>query len=254
MPPPRRTAPSLAVFMDTCSVLLAKWSSPHHGEPTLWYRGHRDASWPLVPGEYRYAQLDSDDMRSEFALKARALLGESPANDWEWYFLMQHFGLPTRLLDWTTGSLVALHFALFGNAGSTDSAVWVLDPWSLNKWSSDSSDLVLTGGALRTDAIAKKYLKAPYTTIRLPAKPIAVVPPFNSPRITVQRGCFTVHGSKRSPLDDQFHGHLAKIIIPKAQIIEMRRQLRSLGVSEFTLFPDLDGLSRDIRAFEIERC
>lgn len=50
--------------------------------------------------------------------------------DWDWYFLMQHHGAPTRLLDWTDGALIALHFALREKPkGDTDPAlVYVLEP------------------------------------------------------------------------------------------------------------------------------
>ena len=56
-----------------------------------------------------------------------------PANNWDWYFVMQHYGAPTRLLDWTEGALHGLYFALRNNYGYDDAAVWVLNPWKFNK-------------------------------------------------------------------------------------------------------------------------
>jgi hypothetical protein len=47
---------------------------------------------------------------------------------------------------------------------------------------------------------------------------------------------------------------LIQIVIPKDNTILIRRQLRNSGVSEFTLFPELEGLCRDIRALYIEGC
>lgn len=247
-----KSVQSLAHFHQLCAELVKRWSSEEHGELALWYRGQRSSGRGLTPGEYRYPRLNPEEIRSEFVLKGRELVRSAPSTDWEWYFLMQHYGLPTRLLDWTAGSLIGLHFALRGNTGQTDAAVWVLDPWALNEWSCGCSDLVITG--LKPDPTARKYLGPLYKSTRLPDRPIAIVPPYNSQRITAQRGAFTVHGRSKKDLDAQFKSRLAKLTIPRDLVVSTRRQLRTLGISEFTLFPDLDGLCRDIRAMEVDGC
>ncbi len=245
----KRLVHSLAEFLNVTAEIIEEWSSPEMGEAQPWYRGQMKAAWSLVPGEFRYENIDADELRTQFELKARPLLTSIPQNEWEWYFLMQHYGLPTRLLDWTTGSLIALHFALCHETGCHDAAVWVLDPWNLNTWSVGSPDLLLT-----TDEKLGEYLSPPYSKKRYPSKPVAVVPPYNSARITVQRGAFTVHGNDPRGIDQQFKKRLIQIVIPKDDAILMRRQLRNAGISEFTLFPELDGLCRDIRALYIEGC
>ena len=244
---------SIGEYLEVCRDLVKTWSGGG-GELALWYRGQSSADWHLTPGEYRYPLLNADEIRSEFILKGRELLRNPPESEWEWYFLMQHYGLPTRLLDWTYGSLIGLYFALSGNQGQCDAAVWILDPWSLNEWSCKRGDLVVTGGGFVSDPVAGKYLEPVYKKIQMAARPISVVPPYNSPRITAQRGAFTIHGRKQDALDIQFASPLARIVVAKESVLDMRRGLRTVGISEFTLFPDLDGLCRDIRAKEIENC
>jgi hypothetical protein len=245
------TAESLPEFLEVGNELAKAWSS---AAESLWYRGQRNAAWQLRPGEYRFAGLNGDEIRSEFILKGRELLRLLPSTPWEWYFLMQHHGLPTRLLDWTGGSLIALHFALSSNTGNSDAAVWVLDPKALNQWSYGMPELLITGGDFAPDDLPARYLGLVYHKTKLADKPVAIVPPFNSARITAQRGTFTVHGRDVLPLEEQFKGRLTRIVVPKSSVLSMRRQLRSAGISEFTLFPELDGLCRDIRAAEIEGC
>ena len=242
-------ASTLSNFLEIISKIITEWSSSETGEVRPWYRGQKRADWSLLPGEYRYQDINFDELRSEFMLKSRPLLDHVPVNDWEWYFLMQHYGLPTRLLDWTVGALIALHFALCQNTGDYDAAVWILDPWELNRWNYGVPELILT-----PDKQAQSYLYPPYVTKKLSPKPIAVIPPYNSSRITVQRGAFTVHGGISKGIEAQFSTRLVQIVIPKKSCIQTRRDLRNAGISEFTVFPDLDGLSRDIRFLQIDGC
>src|SRR6266852_2663691 len=131
------TAKSLSHFIELVAVFRDRWFSR---EPTWgpWFRGHQSSKWNLQPSFYRNSSATQrpfldDELRQEFTMRAPGLgLAFQPQNAWDWYFLMQHSGAPTRLLDWTEGALIGLYFAVRDNPGYYDAAVWLLDPWWLN--------------------------------------------------------------------------------------------------------------------------
>jgi hypothetical protein len=166
---------------------------------------------------------------------------------------MQHHGAPTRLLDWTDGALIGLHFALRENLGFTDAAVWMLDPYWLNKRVLRREEIISPGasGALREDRNQlRPWLPARFKKkSRLPKNPVAVFPGHIAQRISTQRSCFTVHGSEPTALD-VFAGmprcRLVKLVIPSFEIHTMQNELETCGIDEATVFPDLEGLSRTL--------
>jgi FRG domain len=127
-------------FLALVSSIRSDWPQKQDvqsrgDERALWFRGQEEASWGLSPKLHRpeYRKADENEIRHEFQSRGMQLVqGRIPATQYEWYFLMQHYEVPTRLLDWTDNPLIALFFAVHENKSSNDAAVWVADPWWLN--------------------------------------------------------------------------------------------------------------------------
>jgi hypothetical protein len=175
-----------------------------------------------------YSLVDEIATFRMFQDAARAHLEATPANELEWLALAQHFGVPTRLLDWTEGFLTATWFAL-KNSGFLevydegkgrvvlrrhDAAVWVVR----NLPSVSDSDK-----ARPFDVAGVKCYRAPHI----------------SPRIPAQRSVFTL---QQNPTAELTHPELLKITIRSKACFEIRKRLDACGVNENSLFPDLQGL------------
>jgi len=217
-----------------------------------WFRGHADESWKLQPGVYRYQKVQGvgaeyyNELKllDTFKLRAPRFIERMPANDWEWWGLMQHHGLPTRLLDWTESSLIALHFAVRDNDLKRDAAVWAMNPWWLNKQRFGEYVLFATD---------QKQAAGWHVGSLTEERPIALLPAHGNSRIHAQRGSFTVHGHDPEGLDRlavtevSKDVHLCKFTIPRSAIVELRDELALAGIADSLIYPELDGLCRELK-------
>lgn len=249
---------SLSAYVQGVERLVEAWTPrgvDWYVQP--WFRGHADSSWPLVPGWYRQSNpsrgpgadyYNEATLLEQFQLRAPIHLERLPTTDWEWLFVMQHYGLRTRLLDWTESSLIALYFALRDNKGGVDAAVWVMNPWWLNA-QTYGKYLLFAADDKRAESHAPVR---PGRTLKA-ALPLAITPIRSSIRISAQRGVFTIHGTERGGLDRLARGRGAKrpcmqeIVIPRGHIISIRQELAIAGISESLIFPELEGLCRELK-------
>lgn len=249
---------SVVDFVAAVTRLIEEWTPAGvdwYVQP--WFRGHGNAAWELEPGAYRNPRtrrVAGSDYYSEkqllqtFKLRAPTYLSHIPSSDWEWLFLMQHYGLMTRLLDWTEGALIALYFAVRDNDGKSDAAVWAMSPWWLNKQTTGSFDL------FRADDSLVKGLAPGTDKHRLRGRlPLAITPIQANARIVAQRGTFTIHGTERGSLDRLAKARgrkppcLQRILIPGDSVSGIRRELAISGINEALVFPELSGLCREIQ-------
>lgn len=262
----------------------------------IWFRGHACASYRLVPSVLRdtvpltdargnrvengqvilsegghVTGLSPENMFYEFKSRAVPFLNREPSNNFEWMFLMQHYGVPTRLLDWTTNALVALFFAIESNPTSDEERHYNESP-SQNFMESD--EFCSEGAAV----FAISPSKLNYLTVSNRSKiyiceeadkwshyfdpmnkegscnflPIAVQSSHIDTRIRSQSGHFTLHGSNIWALDyyDELRKIIHKIFIPYEVIPQMLKDLQALGITESFIYPGLESLSRDIKRSE----
>jgi hypothetical protein len=252
-----RTIQTLAEFVEAVREVVAAWTPPRvDWYISPWFRGHGDASWELEPGWCRMSPAgrtlgadwyNESNLLAEFKLRAPRYLQTVPATEWEWLFVMQHYGLPTRLLDWTESALVGLYFALRDSPGDCDAGVWVLDPWWLNHHSLKRYHIPVAGDpSLRGWA---PRLAAGRLARRLP---VAIKPIHGSTRIATQRGFFTIHGADRRAFRSlvgraREKPHLELWRIPLAAMDGIRQELAIAGITETEIFPELEALCREIK-------
>lgn len=206
----------------------------------LWFRGE-DKSYPLgnlIPGVFRIVDgkvYDEVSMFNVFRLRAGDYRKDNPTT-LDWLCLMQHYGLPTRLIDWTESPLVALYFAVRDKANhDEDGFIYALDARRLNRMTDVLRTPVRSGihvpesfnSAIRAecadrpilaslfkvrtvlecdqtdslptpdlDDILNKSSKKNRGFLRLLRMPTAVFPFRTNGRMIAQYSLFTVHGGR----------------------------------------------------------
>jgi FRG domain len=214
---------------------------------TFWFRGHEECQWGLTPAALRpktiMARETALSLISDFKRIAEAKLPRLPDrdDDFKWAQIARHYGLPTRLLDWTESATTALYFACL--KPTVDGIVFIINPTELNSVGALSESRILDPQTDR-DLILKFLNSGPREKKRR-SYPVAVNPVWGSERIIVQRGTFTLHGPTFS-LDKAKVPSLVAIPILREWKTPLRRELRRLGVDEMTLFPELEHACRHL--------
>ncbi|EHK8974956.1 FRG domain-containing protein [Vibrio parahaemolyticus] len=219
----------------------------HEIHSTQMFRGHANQEWELLPTLARINPLNistsydlgwrgvEQSILDKFMKHAIRFMEKDPKNTLEVMIHAQHHGVPTRLLDWSTNPLKALYFAVENSAhDNVDGVVYTYSPTSWHT-TSNASDMTSWN--------------------RL----VAFHPNLVNDRVAAQEGCFTLFPFAIPQEDDSRYlsteafqpqnvqVSMHSVLIPKQAKPALRKQLEKLGVSDASMFPDLDGIAKNIR-------
>ena len=255
------------------------------------FRGQTNSKWPLATKLERVAkQFDNrspNDLEwtalDQFMRQAHQYSSQLPAKEQrvDWLALMQHYGGPTRLLDFTKSFYVALFFAIESGYAETEAAVYAFNESKLfeglGKKLKDDTSLDGTLNYLRAHQRINKRKRHENCDLGL----LPIMPHMMNDRQSLQQGVFLFpeelshttnfednlcaeFGIKKEDLSslqpiedtDFFKGLgnstddklIIKIIIPadSAMRSEIMAELYKMNISARTLFPGLDGLGRSL--------
>lgn len=199
------------------------------------YRG-QSQPFPLLPSIARAKQglntlAKEKRMLDQLKRRSRTVISKNFNDDWDWLVYAQHFGMRTRLLDWTSNPLVALWFAATeALRNGTDAFVYLL-------------------GVENNMILDKKLYPTPWIIKHTQV----FKPDLNNERILAQAGWFTAHcySTTSSQWIDlkkhKVHGSkITEFKIPKAKLKNCLIELNTLGINYQSLFPDAEGVCKHI--------
>lgn len=243
---------SLQEFMGAIKLAQSELSTRN-----LWFRGHASERWLLQPSIYRSLKPFMHDNIKRWAhertlyvkfqsaaySRARNLPDQNDVS--KWLCLMRHYGLSTRLLDWTTSPLVACYFALAESPLKTPT-IWAINPDVLNGYfKSIAPTLILRDST--PDARLNMHLKNVLEDGEQEDSVLAVEPPEIDNRLLAQKARFTIHGVptelQKFKID---RSYLHKIRLTNTGAKELRNALKLFGYKESVMFPDLDHLALEL--------
>lgn len=248
--------------------------------PHFIYRGHSNhEKYKLLPGIFRmrdispgystteYSQLEFNIL-NDFISEACRFMKDIPVADIPaWLEIAQHFGVPTRLLDFTENPLVALYFACLGSQ-KTDAAVWIINEPVYNKKFFLKNGLVLAIESKQVvDKIVSEEIVYQNYQIQHYGNPIYIQcpwiykPHYHEERMNLQSSIFMIWGADQRPLTEliganefmvaenvtnQECGIICSIDIPANCKRELINQLNLCGINEKFIYPGMDGIGRYI--------
>lgn len=232
------------------------------------YRGVYNANYDLITSVQRMGRQPSDFERHILRnfkkyTPVNTLSGEND-NIWNWMALGQHYGLPTRLLDWTFSPNVALHFmADFEKGFEDDGMIWMVDfiemrermPKKLKNKIYNQRYLTFLPSELTkeigNDLKAIEQFKNDYGDFLL-----FIEPPSFDDRIVNQFALFSTMLDPNSNTTDFLKSNptlYKRIRIPAELKWEIRDKLDQANISERIIYPGLEGISKWLKRWYSEK-
>lgn len=238
----------------------------------IYYRGHADNTFQEVPSVYR-----NDNQGNPWAAREDDLCDEimrecpSDFRDngtvFDKLVKMQHYELPTRLLDITENPLVALYFACLPVQGSKNDGqiiVYFIPKEDIRNHSDQSVAALSCLSFISNDAFSKvktdinhllEEMRAHTTNLPKIAdekdfdKTVCVRARKSNPRIIRQHGAFFLFGAKDGDKQNisDFPFQSFKMEVSNSQKKQILRELERYGISEKSLFPEIDKVAHHIR-------
>jgi len=262
VPVQQRTIHSLSGLIEAVTPPEPEAESGRHRNYAI-YRGMSDGASPLLTSLDRLggpdalhakAHLEPHILRN-FRRYSRPYVSADDG-DWELLFQAQHHGLPTRLLDWSYSPLVAAHFATLDPRPGGDRVIWRFD------WRHMHERFGLRPLAFLVEDLVEELKRRGIGSLEdfllcaqdQPPFACMLEPPALDQRITVQSAAFTISSDVTCSFDEFLVQHglesaLERLVIPAGAVDLLRDQLDICAIDERRLFPDLDGVAREVRRY-----
>ena len=227
------------------------------------FRGHSKDTYKSIPSIFREDNIKHENLMYHEAIRKNPSEFTNDMSTFDQLVKMQHYELPTRLLDITTNPLVALYFACKENENyNGDVLIYPVMKEQIKYYDSDSVCVLSNLAKLPADFVFSKdkenlvydiqqdkpNFNGKYLMSEATKKVFCVMPKLNNERIIRQQGAFFIFGmgsSKEKPA--HFPDQPIIIRIKAACKKDILKDLQIIGVNESALFPEMDKILKQIK-------
>lgn len=248
----------------------------------FYYRGHGYFGFNIQPSIYRNKGLIENEHRMY-----REIITKCPndfyhaTSTFEHLVKMQHYFLPSRLLDITKNPLIALFFACSSEPNDDgEIIIYDFDIEDIKYYDSDTVSVIANIARrpsdfsienIKTmskdlfneeDAVQlllheikqeKPYFKSVIEAVHLESV-ICVKPKLDNPRIIKQEGAFLLFGINNNKLQCAEMNNKKQVFVDSKRLVIMREhkskiltQLESLGIMKSSIYPEIEHVATHMR-------